>query len=201
MKQERKEQIKNKVLGLLTEQSITYLPIDLDQIMASLSIKAVAVSLVRQRGVVVPEGIDGFTVIRGGDRAQYLLVYRDDISFERLRWTLAHELGHILLGHLRSGRRAAGHGRQEEEANYFAKELLMPLPVLARLDARSAAAISRLCGVSREAAQIRVRDFERYDWYRLKHGDTETDQRFLACFMPMYCQEAKRGGTGGAACC
>ena len=42
-------------------------------------------------------------------------------SWERTRWTLAHEVGHVLLHHngLRSG--------AEEEAGRFASELLAPI--------------------------------------------------------------------------
>lgn len=61
----------------------------------------------------------------------------------------------------------------------------MPFPVLGDDRRRSVADISRVCGVSYEAAQIRARDFERYDWYRLKHGDTAEDLCFLACFEQM----------------
>lgn len=187
MNQTRKNQIKNKVLLLLAGLHISFLPIDLDQIMDSLLVKTLSFSAACSRGIIIPEGIEGFTVIRQRTSApsQYLLVYRDDISFERLRWTLAHEIGHIVLGHLLRPRDSQREAVFEEEANYFAKELLMPLPVLAMIGARSVADISRVCGVSYEAAQIRARDFERYDWYRLKHGDTAEDLRFLACFEQM----------------
>ena len=48
----------------------------------------------------------------------------------RRRFTQAHELGHILLGHTRDG------PAEEQEANRFAGELLMPAPVLAALGNR-----------------------------------------------------------------
>lgn len=53
----------------------------------------------------------------------------------RLRFTLAHELGHILMGHepavdddatLREGPDSRGSHEQEVEANYFAAEFLVP---------------------------------------------------------------------------
>lgn len=48
----------------------------------------------------------------------------------RLRFSLAHELGHIVLGHQRSG------WREEAEANCYASHLLFPRPVLRRLAAQ-----------------------------------------------------------------
>ena len=185
MEQTKKNRIKNKVLALLLAADIHYLPLDLDQLMYYLQIRPVSFSAARQRGLSIPEQIDGFTVIRyQKGAAQYLLVYKDDTSFERLRWTLAHEIGHIVLGHLE--RQTADEDKLEEEANYFARELLMPLVVLDRLQARSLADVCRVCGVSRAAAQIRLRDFERYDWYRLAHTDTEEDQLFIKIFSPMF---------------
>ena len=190
MNQAQKNRVKNKVLALVVDLHISCLPIDLDQVMNGLLVKPLSFSVAQSRGVIIPPGIEGFTVIRQkpNARPQYLLVYQDDTSFERLRWTLAHEIGHIVLGHMEKISTKSGE-LMEAEANYFAKELLMPLPVLARIGARSAADIGRVCGVSYEAAQIRARDFERYDWYHLKYGDTGDDRRFLACFAQMYASE------------
>lgn len=58
---------------------------------------------------------------------QYIVIYRPGGNPARLRFTLAHELGHRLLGH--DGADAA----EEREANHFASHLLCPEPLLARL--------------------------------------------------------------------
>lgn len=71
---------------------------------------------------------------------------------------------------------------REEEANYFARQLLMPIAVLARMQARTPQAIARGCGVSYAAACLRARDFERYDWYVLHHGLTAYDNALLEQF-------------------
>lgn len=65
------------------------------------------------------------------------------------RFSLAHELGHIVLRHSENAGYAA-----EMEANVFAQHLLCPRPVLEVLQPADAREVSVLCGVSMTAAQI-----------------------------------------------
>ena len=63
---------------------------------------------------------DGFSLRQG---RRYIIVYNDapHIPASRVRFTLAHELGHYTLGHLRDG------DKEEAEANCFARNLLAPI--------------------------------------------------------------------------
>lgn len=61
---------------------------------------------------------------------KYLIIYRPGGNPARLRFTLAHELGHRLLGH------EGADPAEEREADHFASHLLCPEPVLARLRER-----------------------------------------------------------------
>lgn len=93
---------------------------------------------------------EAFTV-REGERS--LVCCRMDGNPARLNFTLAHELGHILLGH-------AGGPADEREADHFASCLLMPEPVRRRLASRpelSAEDAARLCYLSVAAAQACMR--------------------------------------------
>ncbi|MUL61217.1 DNA-binding protein [Mycobacterium sp. CBMA 213] len=68
----------------------------------------------------------GYSVRTGKLGGRPLIVMRQSRSWERTRWALAHEIGHLALhGH--------GHvsGAKEEQANVFASELLAPAEVLA----------------------------------------------------------------------
>lgn len=70
-------------------------------------------------------------------RSLYMIVYNEDLPCFRIRFTLAHELAHILLRHLdsaitelnRGGMNDSTYYRFEGEANTFAGNLLMP-PIL-----------------------------------------------------------------------
>ncbi len=77
----------------------------------------------------------------------------------RRRWTMAHELSHIFLGHI-----GVDMKRMEESceraADSFAAELLAPLTVLHFCGVSSAAETARLCGLSKQAAEIRFRQLQ-----------------------------------------
>lgn len=119
--------------------------------------------LCRQMGIQVryytPEdNNDGFSTIIN-DKAWIFV--SEKVSPERRRFTAAHELGHILLGHV-------GHfelvNREpdprdnpiEQAANVFASRLLAPACVLWALDARTPEQIATLCKISKQSATFRA---------------------------------------------
>lgn len=84
-------------------------------------------------------------------------------------YTIAHELGHIILGHFiefentaleRGGLTKNEYAILEREAEIFAAELLMPMPILKRFKINSSAHIITLCNVSKTAAEIRLQEFK-----------------------------------------
>lgn len=78
----------------------------------------------------------------------------------RQRFTVAHELGHILLGHvgmyqLVNREPSPTDNPVEQVANVFAARLLAPACVLWGCGVRSAEDIMRLCDISRQSAEYR----------------------------------------------
>ena len=69
------------------------------------------------------------------DTNRYLILYNAEMNAGRIRWTLAHEIGHIYIGHLEviEGAEIAYNEQRgfydqfESEADYFAWNLLAPL--------------------------------------------------------------------------
>ena len=58
----------------------------------------------------------------------YLILYNDDLKNKgRVLWSLAHELGHIVLDHKNQGE------KEEVEAHTFASQLLLPQCLLKKL--------------------------------------------------------------------
>lgn len=108
---------------------------------------------------------------------QTIIFYNDEIgSNNRIRFTLAHELGHCLLGHTQEkgnfqssciGMNDENYDIHEKEANYFAKRLLVPLPfftVLLKnttLDALSKDDISFIFNVSPQVAQYSILNYNK----------------------------------------
>lgn len=82
-------------------------------------------------------------------------------SPERQRFTVAHELGHILLGHvgeyeLVNREPDPRDNPIEQEANVFASRLLAPACVLWALDAWEPEQIAKICSISYQSASFRA---------------------------------------------
>lgn len=97
----------------------------------------------------------GFSVMLEGS---YICVINEELcGAARRRWTSAHELGHILSGHI-TGDRQCITVNDEREADCFAAEFLAPLTVLHFCGVSSALEVEELCRISHQAAEIRYRD-------------------------------------------
>ena len=90
----------------------------------------------------------------------YVVLYNGMVEMEeRIRWTKAHELGHVLLGH------TSNEDMEELEADTFAAQLLMPwfsIRMMSNFQKPSADHIARTFGVSITAANRRIMDVKRY---------------------------------------
>ena len=119
---------------------------------------------------------------------QWFIVYNDDLQHSRCRFIVAHELGHIFLGHgtavsLGSGDIRTHDSCLEREADMFAARLLQPACVLYALDLHTADEIADLCDVSYETAHYRsVRMKELYR--RSKFLSSEYEQIVYEKFRP-----------------
>ncbi len=98
-------------------------------------------------------GNDAFSMRR-------MIFYDDTKPPSRQRFSIAHEIGHIIL-HNPTGATVLNREMSpnddplENEANVFASRLLAPLCVLHFLNVRTPEEISELCNISLIAAQIR----------------------------------------------
>lgn len=80
----------------------------------------------------------------------------------RRRFTAAHEIAHCVLGH--TGRKTLSSG-DERAAERFAADLLAPLVVLHKCGVRTSGEIARICGISRQAAGIRLEQLAEREKY------------------------------------
>jgi Zn-dependent peptidase ImmA (M78 family)/RNA polymerase subunit RPABC4/transcription elongation factor Spt4 len=93
----------------------------------------------------------------------YITVYDDQKPFDRIRWTLAHEIGHIFMSHLddyeetqlcRGGLSNEQYRVLEQEAHTFAGEILRPPILLTLIQKENVEDIQSVCNVSFQAATV-----------------------------------------------
>ena len=142
--------------------------------------------------VVGAESKDGCVFPMNGS---YAILYNTEGNTEtRIRWTLAHELAHILLGHLTDFTseqlafdKREDHDVLDQEADACAAELLAPSPILYRLGFYDAATIRSACNLSWKASKYREHFFLRiaqtYRQYFLSEDDIKLLWQFYAFIM------------------
>lgn len=90
------------------------------------------------------------------DRKNRLILYNDRVNSGRMRFSQMHELGHIVLGHTDSTQVT------EEEADYFASNILAPRPIIHREKLKTSDEIHNYFGISYSAANYVIRDFKNW---------------------------------------
>lgn len=133
----RRKKIREMAESILAKHDITTGPINIEAIIGAYPIKV--------RKDEVDDDLSGF-LLRNTEKNEVILGVNKNHHSNRIRFTMAHELGHYLLHegekvHLDSGQTAykinnrdeltsKGEDEIEKEANLFAAELLMPAKFL-----------------------------------------------------------------------
>lgn len=153
---------RDKSWEVLINCNIDTLPVNLMLIAQHYKIKIVKYSESKYiQRLNIPD-TDGFSVYRKLLK-QHIIYYNDKVENKaRIRFTIAHELGHCLLGHnlnthtnYRNSEVDDKSKPDETAANIFARDILMPATVLHGLDVSSAKEIAKICSVSKQSAEIR----------------------------------------------
>lgn len=140
----------------LIDHNITELPVDLFQILKNEAIPLHSFTTFKQASTKCRLydkilSTDGFAVRSKGKFAIFLNPAVS--SLQRQRFTIAHELGHILLGHL-SNKTCTQDiiGEKEWQANVFASRLLAPNYILKKMEITNPKSIAEICDISLLAA-------------------------------------------------
>ncbi len=120
--------------GLLKDAKITSAPIEIKQVISTVK-KTFNVTVSGVTNEIFSGKGDAITQVRGED---IFIIYNDGRSVVRKRFSVAHELGHLYIGHLHgnSSHDLNSENFDEMEANTFAAYLLMP-PDLLRKDIKA----------------------------------------------------------------
>lgn len=177
---------------ILLDCKVNRLPVDLNVICKSLGVRTVsyraADTMISERGLseIIAKS-DGLTFYAGDTP---IVLYNEFCSAGRIRFTVAHELGHIVLGHVAPGGvtvanrdPAPGDDPQETAANQFAARLLAPACVLWGLDLHTSEEIAQACHISKQAAQFRA-DRMAVLYARNKFLTSPLERRLYQQFLP-----------------
>lgn len=160
---------------ILINQNISSLPVKVTDICKSMHIRVISYSKGCQyiknfNSYAHPESNDGFTY-------QNSIFYNEQRTVQRKRFTVAHELGHILLHNgngLYNREPSQNDNPIEHEANIFASRLLAPACVLWGLGVTNAHQISEICDISMQSAEFRMKRlndlYDREKDFMLKYG-------------------------------
>jgi Zn-dependent peptidase ImmA (M78 family) len=127
------KKIRRIINELFKDLKITKAPIDIEKICSMLNVKVIYDNKLE-------DDISGFLYKKPN---RNVIVVNDEHSQNRKRFTMAHELGHLLLNHggdvfvdregrfiFRDSKSQSGLDIQERDANKFAAELLMPVEMV-----------------------------------------------------------------------
>ena len=177
---------------LLIECGITELPVPVGEICRkrgwTLASYHAARRAIAQMGLTdLTKHTDGFCVHQ---RGEYFIFYDRTTSRGRQRFTVAHEIGHIMLGHIGAGQYSRINreptpedSAEETQANQFAARILAPAWVLHSIGAVTPDQIARVCDISQSAATFRaerMRELERRGRYLSHPLERQVAQQFAS---------------------
>lgn len=139
----------------LIDYNVQRLPVSLNDICSLAGI----ILLKNSTAHKLQEGEFGVSVKQKG---KWYIIFDDSDTIQRVRFTIAHELGHIFLGHemlygYYTRKNNIAKPAAETEADMFAARLLAPACVLWGIGAETAEDIAAVCNISYTAADIRSR--------------------------------------------
>ena len=141
------KQVRNASWQFLIDNKVSSFPVDLRTIVKSMGIK------VRRDDGTFLNDSKGATFFSSDT---CYIVTAPNLTAQEARYTVAHELGHITLGHTLFNGSANLPKREEYEAERFAISILAPACVLWGLDLHTPEEIAKTCDISLVSAKIRA---------------------------------------------
>ncbi len=158
--------VNEKILELFTHLNIKSFPLDCEYI-----VKALGYHLYKYSELSEEKRLSCFMVSDESLKLHNNIYYNDNLAKSRIRFSIAHEIGHIILDH--------GdylNPNKEIEANYFASNLLAPRMAIHYAKCKNQNDVVKIFYLSQEAAQYAFNDYKR--WYRhtIYHKMSKNDQ-------------------------
>lgn len=167
------EDIKEKTLFVYEECNIREFPIHCINILLHYGFKIFTYKQLKMKNKELYEMCVSFS----GDAFCYkrIIAYDENKPYQRVRFSLMHELGHYILGHKGNSK------KNEAEANFFASHILAPRIAIHYSNCKHQSDVSGLFGLSSLASQIAFDDYRR--WHRGSiHGLSQLDEKMYYHF-------------------
>ena len=168
---ERYEEIKLAATELLCGLGAGHYPLDVRWLVERMGVQLVEYSSLpepdRARMLALePDGCTACLVDSPG-RKGHRIAYNDSVDFSRQRFTLLHEIGHVVLGHKQSSELA------EAEANFFAKFAIAPPALVNLIKPTDYMDIAIVFGTSAECAYYCMSYYRKWSIYAPKNAEYE----------------------------
>lgn len=145
------KQARDTAWRFLIDNRVNSLPVKLSAVCRQNSI-----ALLYDNARYLSETRRGITFVDDNGGFNIVLNPRDSVTVQR--YTIAHELGHIVLGHFNGN--ILSPSDMEYQADRFAIDILAPACVLWGLNLHTAEDIAKICNISMQSAQIRAERME-----------------------------------------
>ncbi len=154
------DEIEKRVVDLYIEQNIHSVPIDPFAIIKNRGYVLVPFSKFGQdsRPDCIDENNDAFSFYVP-ELKNYVIVYNDNKSLPRIRFTLMHELGHIDLGHKGES------DLSKKMADYYAGYALAPSPLIGKNIFDNTFEITSFFWISMECADACLHRYQNWQLY------------------------------------
>ena len=166
------ERIEELVVKLYEEAGITEAPIDVFAVARKKNCLLKPFTHLKNVAIREVYGLraDGFSLY-DPERQCFIIFYDNLQCKERQRFTIMHEIGHIMLGH-----------KDESDlanlmANYFAGYSLAPYPIMDLYRIEDCMQLAKFFGISRDCAQLCVK---RYEQWKLRRGGRLYESKLLS---------------------
>lgn len=171
----RRPDIQNTILELYSKCNIKSFPIDCLKILQDCNIIVVPYSEIKQKRPALYKMCKTFS----GDafKLGFTVYYNDLKQKNRIRFSLMHELGHILLCHDDNPTK-----EMEQDANIFSSNILAPRMAIHYAKCQNYNEVSKLFNISQQAADIAFKDYcqwRRYvGYYKMAKYDIDIYNHF-----------------------
>lgn len=169
------DQILNHVFNVLFECNVHSFPFECGNLFKHYGYKVFTYEELRRKNEELYDMCKKYSDDAFRDGNSKIIAYNAETNLSRIRFSLMHELGHVVMNHRGSCI------RNEQDANFFASNILAPRMAIHYADCKNHIDVAKRFDISYEAAEYAFDDYRRWHRtavYRMSMLDKEMYQHF-----------------------